>query len=1357
MCRLSAFFGAPICAADLVTRPSRSIITQSFDARERIPGDASTPGYLNGDGFGLGWYSADTSDVTPCVYRQARPAWNDPNLGSIAEKVVTPVLFAHVRAASPGLDVSETTCHPFRFGRYLWMHNGGVGDFYHLRRNILPTLSEDAFDFAVSHGSSDTALCFAVFLSLIDDKMAQSSPEVLLNCVEKTVNILEKAVHDIGSTSTSLLNFVVSDGDSLVATRYVVSPDNPDAQAASLYYASGNSYQSDGSAPGNFAMMHTDRRPTLAIISSEPLTEKRSDWVSVPRNHSIVVTKSMHILLTPIKTTPDAVVSRILVNLSQFESGERLTSSRLSSKDKHNRQSTVKHLVEYPKPTEAKFQRRKTKEVATTPKSPHVVTSTICSTITLPGRTVLYCVTMGPYLCSGTDDGTIQVWDFDKDLLSEVLHSGQNAILAMLADEESGILICCSSASVVFIYRLSTKRRFELIKVISCDAKGDVLALTKIGHSVYAGFSDSQVRCIVKDLDSIEHDVPTECGANTTDTESSMIDMSACGFEFPSVNTTTHYGSVFAIASCLNGRFLCTGSGDGLLRVWNVENQECVQKRDDHAGAILSLISYEVSHGTMLFSGSRDCSVKVWVWDGESGFICRRTLRKHRDEVIFLARGGEKLISGSADGVVCVWCIETLALLCQYRDNSLKSGAVSMRHKLLFTASDEGAIQVRNIVATEKDMDQREHAKAAVSANKMYVSKAEKIGIRNTAQRSNDKETNGALNHSPAPVSSDEHDTNELRNGVNSCTINGSSGAPRDGIVSEIQEDSDEAQSLVPGMSDDMILAPPMSPMMGTLNTKRRSILLSNFLDDNGGSNGLLNDNEGTNMLGNKLNPGALLNGQQTADDYSRRIIEQRVMQDVLGRFLSFPTISGSDDHKEDCWQGARYLGNLLEGLGAHVKFVSPGSPRVLRPEDQNGVASQSLDCKSPGPVSGYNPIVLAKFASANAGANTITFYGHYDVMPVNASQWRTDPWALTSIDGYFYGRGATDNKGPILAMVFAIKQLLEERCDGLGINIVLVLEGEGEMGNRGFKECIESHLHWFENTSLILTSNSYWLGEEKPCITYGFRGVIDLQVKITGGSRNMHSGVDGGAVFEPVNDLITILSTMVDASGVVCIPGFYDEVRPLCDADRKLLQEVDFDINEYQVGTGVGRFTSKDSSELLEKRWRQPSISISSIETSNEKGIFSMVPNQATGKISIRFVPDQDPNKLEKAVRTHLAFELRKRHSPNTMSVTCMNSGDWWLDDPSSAHFQVAERAIRSVWGTDPEYVCEGGSMPVFSHLVKTLNAPLVQVPLGQSSDGAHLSNERIRSINFFRGKEVLQKIVREYAEEGDGRHVIQ
>lgn len=1351
MCRLSAFFGRPICAADLVTRPSRSIITQSFDARERMSGDASTPGYLNGDGFGLGWYSTDPTDVVPCVYKQIRPAWNDPNLGSIAEKVITPVLFAHVRAASPGMGVSEATCHPFRFGRYLWMHNGGVANFRAVRRELLATLTEEAFDFAVTHGSSDTALCFAVFLSGIPDPMAPSSPNELRRRLEDTIRTIERALVDAGTDDLSLLNFIVSDGDSLIASRYAVHPNKTDVCAASLYFASGNAYTSNEDAPSRFSMVHTSRKPSLAILSSEPLTEERSDWVSVPLNHVILITQAMHIAISPVSAADNPAVSRALVNLVDFPSTRRALPS--------------------PSPTSRKLQEPDMSGPAR-------------FVLNLGKKSVISMAVVNNFLFCGLHDGSIQQYNLDDSLVLPPVRTSHGAVMALLGDNKRRLVVSACSASTVCLWRVHPSGLMRLLRVISCDGMGDVLGLCFIGTGLYAGFSDTYARCVVADVDRVPgiDGEPSPVPGQVVLVDDADPRMP----RFPANESSAHphFGFVFAISSWNTGECVVTGCGDGAVRAWDRASGECRFYREGHAGAVTALAIYEGKCGALLFSGSSDQTIKVW--DIASGFICKRTLRKHRTDIVLLTVLGDRLYSGSSDGVVHLWCAESLRHYGQCRDSMISSGAVSTSYGLLFTASEDGMIYARD---SESFPRKAERSKKKAALRGSTVAGSELLPVISPASMNEGSRTASA----PSAV---------LTRPIRTTTTKKEKASDMEGDTDGTSED--DTTTLVHGLSNDLVLAPPMTSngncstpralrlskkavsermrLAAVANSVNSSDVSSLSLDVTAAQNGkqiefrsedlLGDDSVGTNSsdeavyveIDEKEMEKEIEEGGDTSTSLSIKLLEERLLQDVLARFISFATVSGVEEYREDCWQGARYIGSFLEGLGASVKYVATSSSSEHKANGNHGNPFGTASCcstprllamrktKSPA-LSASNPIVLARFPAVKENAPTITFYSHYDVMPADSSKWNTDPWNLTTLNGRYYGRGTTDNKGPILAMIFAIKSLLEKTKDGLAVNIVLLLEGEGEMSNKGFRECIDKHRHWFGDTSLIVTSNSYWLGEERPCINYGMRGVVDLQLTVSGPVRNLHSGVDGGGVFEPVNDLLAVAGSLVDANGTSCIQGFYDDVRPLSDADKKRLADVEFDLEEYQSRTGVSRFVEKEPSSLLERRWRRPSVSVTSLETSNTTGAHSVLPREATAKLSIRYVPDQSAKKLENLVREHLEEVLQRRKSPNTLRVACVNSGDSWITDPSCGHFQIAAKAVRDVWGVEPLYVCEGGTMPIFSFLSKKLEAPIVQVPLGQSSDGAHLPNERIRIMNLHKGKQVLQRMLEELCERVAGQ----
>lgn len=348
MCRLMAYLGPSVTVADVVVRPSRSIIKQSYDARERR-NDSTLPfhlgyGNLNGDGFGIGWYpppsSNPSADYTPCVFTSITPAWNNDNLNRLSTKLESGVIFAHVRAAYPGMPVSEQNCHPFQWGRYLFMHNGVVAGFMQVRRRLLAELSDAAYN-AVQSFHSDSAVSFALFLNHLPDLHTQHPPDVLLACVQKTIATIRRIQQEMGvsPSDVSLLNYVVSDGRTLIATRYV---SNADESPASLYYAEGSAYERDHlsgevsrkysaaakalhgqesmegvagarSIPvteeSDYHLTYSDKGSRVCLVASEPVTSAANDWVEVPANTAVVVCREkggiLNILLSPL-TGPSA-------------------------------------------------------------------------------------------------------------------------------------------------------------------------------------------------------------------------------------------------------------------------------------------------------------------------------------------------------------------------------------------------------------------------------------------------------------------------------------------------------------------------------------------------------------------------------------------------------------------------------------------------------------------------------------------------------------------------------------------------------------------------------------------------------------------------------------------------------------------------------------------------------------------------------------------------------------------------------------------------------------------------------------------------------------------------------------------
>ncbi|KFH64764.1 hypothetical protein MVEG_09495 [Podila verticillata NRRL 6337] len=294
MCRMLLYKGRqPIQLAHLLTKPAHSIINQSFDSRLRL--DHRRP--INGDGFGVGWYDNEPDEelgVSPCIFTSVTPAWNNMNLIRLSEKIRSPLVFAHVRASTAG-SVSESNCHPWQYGRLMFMHNGGIGDFHLIKRKVQESLSDEIF--LAVNGNTDSELAFAVFLSQLSTPSQSNAfcHTTLKEAMLKTIAKLNAWTKEAGATEVSLMNFAVTDGVSVVCSRYISSRH---LEAASLYYSSGTRFEEY--KPGHYRMVKADKREDIVVIASEPLTFEKADWLTIPSNTVVVITSKMNVLMYPI-------------------------------------------------------------------------------------------------------------------------------------------------------------------------------------------------------------------------------------------------------------------------------------------------------------------------------------------------------------------------------------------------------------------------------------------------------------------------------------------------------------------------------------------------------------------------------------------------------------------------------------------------------------------------------------------------------------------------------------------------------------------------------------------------------------------------------------------------------------------------------------------------------------------------------------------------------------------------------------------------------------------------------------------------------------------------------------------------
>lgn len=378
---------------------------------------------------------------------------------------------------------------------------------------------------------------------------------------------------------------------------------------------------------------------------------------------------------------------------------------------------------------------------------------------------------------------------------------------------------------------------------------------------------------------------------------------------------------------------------------------------------------------------------------------------------------------------------------------------------------------------------------------------------------------------------------------------------------------------------------------------------------------------------------------------------------------------------------------------------------------------------------------MIAKFQATNRSANTksLLFYGHYDVQPVVKKNWVTPPFALTGSNGYLYGRGASDNKGPIIATILAAADLYRKRQ--LNCDVSFVIEGEEESGSHGFYDAVEKCRDFFGKVDVLLISNSYWIDDATPCITYGLRGVIHASIEIASRvDADLHSGMMGGAIYEPLQDMVKVLAQLMSDDRRVSIPGFNDQVRPATPEEEAIYEELAAYIKAH---IQPGEDTTK--AQLLMAKWRFPTLTVHKVEVIGPASN-TIIPRAVRADVSMRIVPDQDLNDIIMKFQRYVKQVFVNLQSTNDLKITIGHRANWWLGKVKSPYFKLAEQAIEEQWKMKPLHIREGGSIPAIPWLESFFCADAVHIPMGQSTDNAHLPNERIRLENLVSGQKVIE-----------------
>uniref|UniRef100_A0A8C5M6S0 Peptidase M20 dimerisation domain-containing protein n=1 Tax=Leptobrachium leishanense TaxID=445787 RepID=A0A8C5M6S0_9ANUR len=332
-------------------------------------------------------------------------------------------------------------------------------------------------------------------------------------------------------------------------------------------------------------------------------------------------------------------------------------------------------------------------------------------------------------------------------------------------------------------------------------------------------------------------------------------------------------------------------------------------------------------------------------------------------------------------------------------------------------------------------------------------------------------------------------------------------------------------------------------------------------------------------------------------------------------------------------------------------------------------------------------PVILAEIGN-DPNKPTVCFYGHVDVQSAKKEDgWLTEPYTVVDKDGNLYGRGTSDDKGQILALLHAVEA---GNTIGLPVNVKFLIEGMEEVGSNGLDTLVEEKKDtFFANVDYIVVTDTPWLSK-RPGITYGARGNCYFLLEVKGARRDLHSGGFGGTVYEAMNDLIYLLDTLADVKGHINIPGIYNDVAPLSEKEINLYKGLEFDLDDLEADTGIKQFLHNTKEELLLYRWRYPSLSIHGIEGAfSGPGSKTVIPASVIGKFSIRQVPNMNPSVVEKQVKSYLEIKFAERKSPNVMNVSMIIGAKPWLADMNGPQYLAARRAVKRGTTTLKEQNC--------------------------------------------------------------------
>ncbi|XP_011503237.1 PREDICTED: cytosolic non-specific dipeptidase-like [Ceratosolen solmsi marchali] len=448
-------------------------------------------------------------------------------------------------------------------------------------------------------------------------------------------------------------------------------------------------------------------------------------------------------------------------------------------------------------------------------------------------------------------------------------------------------------------------------------------------------------------------------------------------------------------------------------------------------------------------------------------------------------------------------------------------------------------------------------------------------------------------------------------------------------------------------------------------------------------------------------------------DLQSKNFIEE------LRQIIKIPNVSSNPVAKGDLITMIYWMSNRLKQLGFQTQLKEPDYEKYK----------------------GNKPFIIIASLGNCPKKKTLLYYCHLDVLKVYDSNWKNNPFEMIQMDGKLYGRGTAKMKGPLLCFIHAIESYVKVGIE-VPVNIKIICESMNECRSKGLVSILnELKATFLSKVDCVLLTDSHWLGKEYPCIIYGTRGVCYFNVIIEGPNRNLDSGNFGGIIYEPMQDLLNIINGLIDSSGHINIPHFYDDVVRVTPEEEKIYEKIKVSVHEYKQNVGVNHFGhNEDMKTMLMHVWRHPWLNLHYIKSSCDDCSTLDIPSKIFCRFSIRIVPNQRYEIVSKLVIDYIHELIKKLKTPNKIVLDIEKSSDPWYEDNQHWNYQAAIAATKQVYKEEVSLIREGNGFPILLNIRNALpKRNILMLPIVSCEAKTHTEEENISLRCYIEGTKLL------------------